>query len=769
MGAVAAWAWDHARVALLLVAVITVALGAGLARLRLDTSLEGLLGHDAPSVRAGQQVQALFGRDEGLVVVVEAADVLTVPVLQEAAALVDAFEALDGIATVHAPTNAPVAWAEERGEAGRWVRVGPALRPWPEDAAALQARVEALRGRRLFDGLLLDRDRTLLLLVVRVDDALASLTPSRAALETAERARALVASARPDFEAVGAQIWLTGKLATPAALGRTLAPDLARYAVLALCLSAVWLWARFRRLDGVLLALGVSAAPTVGTLGAMGWAGDPLQLPSAILPPLTLVITVSGVVHVIEALDAAAPREGADRGVVVDVLARKAEPLVIAAATTAVGTLSLVGLDVGPAQVVGRYGTLAAALGLLATVVVVPAWASLRRWTPPSRDPARGLRATFAALAARTSGYALPIVVVAGALTLIAGGVAAQARFAHDPLRWLPATWEERVGVDRIDARMAVSMDLDLVVDLGPDGVASTTGRQTLRAVVDALRDQGTTRSLSEHLDDVQAAFGGPEDARSVRRDVELLRLSAGPVVDELLTPDGRLARVRARAATGDAAAYPARIEAAVDAVTRVTGAPPVHIGGLMPVFAETWTAIGAGARWAWPLAAGVGAVLLGLLTRSARLGVALLLPNALPALWVVAGLHLLGQPMDLFMLLTVSLAMGVVVDDAIHLVATLDELDGPMAARHAGALAAAGPAMALTTALLVSGWLTLGTSSIPAVRVFAVTASATLVLGLVADVLVTPAVFALVAPVRASRPAARGAGVTGGSRPTTP
>jgi predicted RND superfamily exporter protein len=529
--------------------------------------------------------------------------------------------------------------------------------------------------------------------------------------------------------------------------------DIITYGIAATLLSALLLWARFRRVSGIVLPLLVTIPPVVGTLACMAVLGIPLQLPSAVLPPLVVVISVAGVVHVLSDLDRRVSAMGGGREAVLATLNDKAEALVIAALTTAIGMLSLAFTSIEPAAVVGRFGTLAALLGLLSTVLVVPAWCRLMPWTARVAGPSvwNGALRLFARLASRHS----TVIVVLSVLTLAVGGaVDSQLRFGHDPVRWLPAAWDARQGVALLDERMHITMDLDVVVDTGAtDGVLDPQSVRQLRALQQSVQALGTgpTRSLVDHLDDTRALLDDTaeytddaEGSRRLQRHLRLLRLSAGPVVDGLITPDGRYLRLLVRTDFVDASAYAPLIDEVKAAAERDLEGKTYFLAGLLPMFAATLAALSSSASIAWPLAVLGGGVMMVVIARSGRLGLLLLIPNLLPPVVALAVLRVVGLPLDIFTLLTVSLAMGVVVDDSIHLVTTfrqqLIETPDPSDA-CIETLQAAGPPIVLTTVLLVSGWLTLLLSPIPALWMFALVSSGTLAMGLVADLLLTPAV----------------------------
>jgi predicted RND superfamily exporter protein len=737
------WAWRRPAWAALGVVVWLAASGVMLLGLRLDPSLEGLLGHDAPANVAYEGIKERFGHDETIVIAVEADDVLAVPVLRRLDALVGELRReVAGAEVVQSLLDAPVAWWE-----GDRVRVSAALSPWPVESAVPE-RVERLVASRAWTGLLFDEAGTLATVVVRVRVPEGEiLVPPDVAREVSTAVRAVVDRHRGP----GWALTVSGKVALGDALGRTLARDIGLFVVSAVIASAVLLWLRFRRWTGVVLPLLVMTPPVVGTLGLMGALGVPLQLPSAVLPPLVIVISVAGTVHVLAEVERRT--QAGESDAVMGALRSKVEPLSIAALTTAVGMLSFATSQIGPARVVGWFGTLAAVLGLVSTLVVVPMFL---RWAPWEAGAARGPDVGMEWV---TPWVLRGWLTLPAAVLVLVGTAWASAglRFAHDPLLWLPEAWEERRGTELFDRRLGATVNLEIDVDTGrADGafdpewvervaalgrrIATEPGVGKVQTVVDLLADVSLT------LDGTEPPYIGEEGARRLKRHLRLLQLAVPDVAATLVTPDRRHLRIMVRMPATDASVYEALVaRVAVLAPQELGATTSWSMGGHAALFAATLAELRASAAVSYPLVIAATAVWMVVAARSVGLGLLLMLPNLLPLTVGLAGLRAVGLPLDIFTLLTLSLALGIVVDDTLHLVAGFRQQAEAGMAPEAAATATVrevGSAAVLTTVLLVAGWSTLLLSEIRGVVMFAAVSSAVLAVGLVADLVVTPALW---------------------------
>ncbi len=137
--------------------------------------------------------------------------------------------------------------------------------------------------------------------------------------------------------------------------------------------------------------------------------------------------------------------------------------------------------------------------------------------------------------------------------------------------------------------------------------------------------------------------------------------------------------------------------------------------------------------------------LLMGLLMRSARVGLAAMVPNVIPlvltmAVMVVAGIHL-----RISTVITFAMCMGIVVDDSIHFLVRWREEQGRSTNDEEGMIQTirfAGRPVIFTTVMLATGFAVLITSTFRGLHDFGVLAVITIALALVADLLILPALL---------------------------
>ncbi len=148
-------------------------------------------------------------------------------------------------------------------------------------------------------------------------------------------------------------------------------------------------------------------------------------------------------------------------------------------------------------------------------------------------------------------------------------------------------------------------------------------------------------------------------------------------------------------------------------------------------------------------------------LFRSLKVGVAAILPNALPILFTAGLMGWLGIDLNFSTVTVFSISLGIAVDTTIHYLARLRlEIgkDGDPRGAMRRAVRGAGGAMILSTALLVFGFGAILTSNFVFTFHFGLLGGFALVTALLCDLFVTPVLFRFFGPREAGK---RGAGGT--------
>lgn len=675
----------------------------GLAGLRVDTSTDSVLDREGPEWNFYQQSQLRFGGDELIVVALHSPTPWNPTLLGEVARLGERLAELDGVLRVDDISSLPVIDVDDEGT----LHLDPAFRADAEnpEAAAAHARTLAAHDRIL--------ERSL----VSADGRSFALNVMLEANIEARQAR-LIEEIHALVDPLGAHV--SGVPVFRVEANERTGREILTFAPLTAVVIAGFLLYMFRSLMAVFVCVLPGLVGVWVSVAAMGWLGVSLSISTMVLPSTILAIGCAYAMHVLTAAtrdpSTATSGPGAGNGHLADALDPIALPIVLSGLTTVVGFLSLALVRIEVVWATGLFGALGVLAVTLATLTLVPALLT-RRPLPAHHarllDEMRGpLADALTELARRRSGW------VAGAWIVVATAVAVglfSIRVETDATRWLPVGHPVRDAYETIREELSGISPMNVVIErkdggsvFEPEVLAAIDG---LTAYLDAQPEVGKAISVADPLRQIHGAFNDdptqplPPDRASAEQYMTMLdsveimsdvieidRAGANVVLRVDDNGSARLVEVAERARTWWA-------EHAPDPET-VTATPT----GIMFEFARAEEAIAHGQLRGLALAFSVISGILFAIFRWPRLAFVALIPNAVPLVILFGMMGLLGIPVDAGTVVIGSLALGIAVDDTIHVTTTFvvargDGLDPTSALRRC--LGEVLPAVAASTLML--------------------------------------------------------------------
>jgi hypothetical protein len=139
--------------------------------------------------------------------------------------------------------------------------------------------------------------------------------------------------------------------------------------------------------------------------------------------------------------------------------------------------------------------------------------------------------------------------------------------------------------------------------------------------------------------------------------------------------------------------------------------------------------------------------LLIALLLRSVAFGLISIPPNAAPLLLGYAGFAVIGIPLDPLAMVVLTVALGIAVDDTIHLMVRFCEADPQATTATAirDAIEHGGRAITVTSLVLAIGLGVNLLSSFPPLRILGGLGAAIMLIALACDLLILPALLMLV------------------------
>jgi len=722
------WQW---MVVVLLAGVTGVALS-GMTRLRVDPSNERLFPRQGDDARVYQRFLTTFGSAEDILVAFhDPQQSLLAPAgLAAVRRLTQALAELPHVAMVHSLTHAPDMTQLRLTPFGIAV---PRLIP---DESLTPEQVQAIQGNTQVIGTLLASDlHTAGILVVPENVGTAS---TREAWLTAVRTVAAQHAGQ------GRQTYVAGTPLERSDVTHYIQQDQKRIIPLVFMVLLGVTYSIYRVKRFAMLSLSCVLLSLIWTMGSVGFVGIPLNVITSLLPAVITVVSVSVVIHLVNQFidEVEAGASGAEA--VENAVGHVGMACLLTSVTNAMGFFSLPVIQAPAIQEFGLFAGLGVLLAFVVTMTFAPL-ALLRigrvpstRWLHLKEGRLEALLGQLTTwVAAHRRAVFLGVVVLLG--VMIPG--IWQITEGTDIVRALKQDAPLRVSSEFIDQHLTGAHSLEFLVEVpgGDELTAPATTRQVL-AFSHWLRTQpGVTAVFSpwEPLRGVPAELLADDDQLKVLATL----LPLGFPLDAWLDTMGKTLRISARITSINSEHFLALADRARQQAAQMS--LPLQVTGTNYLLAQMSRALvhNQVASLACAVVMILGTITIAL--RSWKMGVVAAIPNLLPTVMIFGLMGWLGIELSAATTMIASVALGLFVDDTIHLLYLYRQ--GKKAGRRTfdaieSSIHHAGRAVIFTSLILTLGfWAGLLGSFKPTIY-FSFLMGLTMLFSVVTELLVTPA-----------------------------
>jgi predicted RND superfamily exporter protein len=773
--ALAGWSFDHRWIVLFgcFAAVAGAFWLSGMARV--DNSYEAYFDPSDPTYLAYERYREDFGSDEVSYILYEAPDAPHGPwnleVMQRILELTAALEdEVPFIYEVKSLANAELTVGVADG-----IEIRELEDDFPESQEALLALRDQYLQKPMLVGGLLSEDATHAAIIIEMDrsstdpledirlhpdggDGLDNLYPQ----VTNEAIDEILS--RPEYE--GIRFYHSGDVPLNAAYNVIIEQETAFLFLVTCAVIGVVLALSFRSLVGVLAPLAVvtlSVIFCVALIGALGWKLD-LSFGSA--PTLLTAIGVAHSVHILSEFRSRFRMLGDRREALVRTIHLVGTPCLLTSLTTAAGFAAMSFVPIKSIAHMGTYnafGVLAAFFLSLTLLMALLSFGRRMRTPAPaavadaSAKGGQWVRAVLDSVAAFDIRHRRKI--LAGFALIFAASFAGMSQLVVDT-NWLDDFSDEvplKATTLRIDEVMGGTTNLIYIFDAGsPDAIKEPAALREMERVQRIAETQRPlvrkTYSLVDILKDLNQAFHEgdpawhriPESRELVAQYLLLYETSGGEDAEEYVSSDYQRASVELRLAIAPTSQTAELVETIDAQLSRepleATEASLTGIGALWLVLMDY---IVSSQITGFLLAFGVIALMMVVVFRSFAVGMISMVPNLTPVALVLGVMGASGIFLDYAKMPIAAVAIGIAVDDTVHLVSRYRHeflaRGNYREALHA-AMGDVGRALLITSIALVGGFLVFVLSVLHSEVMFGLLLATTIVSALVADFLLMPA-----------------------------
>jgi hypothetical protein len=522
------------------------------------------------------------------------------------------------------------------------------------------------------------------------------------------------------------------------------------------------IWLMFRRLLAVIIAGVALGVVTNSTVAVYAILGEPFTLTSSIIPPLLSALTVAALIHLFNHMQFASQLGYSGSPRVDRAVHEVRRPAFFTAVTTAAGLTSLATSPIVP---IAAFGLIAAA-GVMLTffVVVIIAPALLKRWDHSPWPKTRLGLAWMDKLVRSLSGVAIrkPVHVVVSISLVLAVAMPQIWRVTVETnLQYFFAPEHElRISTDRIDQKLSGTNTLNVIFESDRrDGLVAPEVLETIRGFqrwAEALTEVDKTLSFADFVEEMNWAFNEEKpDFRSIPDSRELISqyilVYDGEDLWDYVDRNLQLTHVTLNVNVHSANDTSALMEKIRDQLGQQNlEASGIHfeIAGHGRLLADIEDLLIEGQVWSLWGAMGLIFLLMLIQWRSLTATAICMIPNFSPIVLIFILMGAFGIWLDMATAMIASVAVGIAVDDTIHLYHAFWKryrAHGNVVRALARAYRQVGRAVTTTTLILCAQFMVLTASAFVPTAHFGLLTSVGLLTAWLFDILLLPAILMLV------------------------
>ncbi|MBS0265506.1 MAG: MMPL family transporter [Planctomycetes bacterium] len=501
---------------------------------------------------------------------------------------------------------------------------------------------------------------------------------------------------------------------------------------LTICLGLLYYWIKDWKLSMAVLGLTLWAINL--TLTIFKLCGGEMNFILGALAVMVMVFTLEASIHVIHYFKAS-QGETDPLGVALKLCWK---PCLVSMLTTTIGLFSVSVTDIVPVTAFGYASTLGAVVAVVAGIFVTPAILTVL----PNcciRDEAEQSGIEFARLGNWLMRYSRFVVATSAVLAVV--GIAGLWRLDTkiDPLDFLPQRGKVMSDVLRIQSDLTALDSIEAVVDFGEADLPFVKRLQTVRDLEKRMASHNSVR----HTMSAASFFPDPLPDNPMALMSLLKQAQSREGKNEFIVDGQQLWRISARVQRMPGTT----LQQVHTELAQMTAGEPIHFTGIAPLLEQAQHEIFDGFWKSFTSAFVVIGIVMAIALKSVRTMFLAMIPNLVPLGIVFGTLGWINFPVDIGMMMTGSIALGISIDGTFHfLVRYQEQWDQGKSSGHAVRIALHTTGGPIFESIVVSsiGMLAMTLSSFaPTVR-FGVMMASLLLATLAGDLLLLPALLAL-------------------------
>ena len=756
-------------------------------QIKMDTSTEGFMHDDDPVLLEYNAFRAQFGRDERVILALKSENIFTLKFLNTLKDLHEELETnvpfLDDITSLYNVRNT-------RGEEDKLI-TDDLLEIFPTTQEEVNVIKQQAMASHFYKDLFISRDGKMTTIVIETDayshegekevsdvDAFdegfgdestdkAGESEERPFLTDKENAELVnaVLTIVEKYKKEGLEIYVAGSPSVNHALKSQMQADMQKFMRITFLIIIIFLFVMFRRASAVFYPLIVIILSLLATVGTMAWAGVAFKLPTQIVPSLLMAVSIGATVHILSIFFDRFNSTGDKKEAIKYTLGHSGLAIAMTSVTTAIGVGSFAGSEVAPISDLGTFASLGVMVSLVLTLTLLPALLSITKLKQKVKTEAGKLDRVMKKLSVIPVNHYKSIIAVSAILVVMALTAATKIDLSHDPLKWFQPDSYDRISTEVIDENLNGSVTIELVIDTKTENGWNDPARlnklnklsSDMEQYVDSHTHIGKVISLATIVKETNRAlhenkeehYTIPDNADLVSQELLLFENSGSDDLEDVVDSQFSKARISVKLPWTDAVKAVEVLGYVKDEAAKIFPNDTVVATGMIPLLINTFAHAVSSSVTSYFIAAIAITFMMMLILGSVRIGLLSMIPNLTPIILGLLLMYVAKIPLDMFTLLIGSIAIGLAVDDTIHFMHNFRRYyleSGDSAKAIEQTFFTTGKAMVITTIVLSLGFYAYMFANMISVQNFGLLTGSVIVLALLGDLLLAPALMMVVA-----------------------
>ncbi len=776
-----------------IVLAILIAMASNMRYLYVDTSTEGFLHKQDPLRIEYDKFRNQFGRDEKILIAIQTKDIYDKNFLIKLKKFhKDLEDNLPNITEVNSLINA----RNTRGTQDSLI-VDDLFEDIPQDAKELAFKKELAKNNPLLKNLIFDEAGTITTIIIDTatyssldadgnplpkvdeedefgDEEETTSTEKKLFLTEEENTEIvnktnLIAS---KYQADDFKILVSGTAVINAELKASMKSDMQKFIRFVILVIAIILAIMFKRVSGVVLPLFIVILTIISALSLMAIFKAPITVVTQILPSFLLAVTVGATIHILsifyKEFDITKDKKASLRYA----MGHSGLAIVMTSLTTAAGLWSFSFSELAPVADLGKFASAGVIVGLLYTLVLLPALLSAIKLKPKyiavvtdDNETNSFMDKTLVSISNISINHPKTVVSISFIIIFVSLAIVSQLRFSHKPIVWFAENHPVRVATNLIDNNLKGSVTLEIIIDTKKEnGLYEPKILNTIDAfskdilsikndkyfvgktlsVVDIIKE--TNKALNENK---QEFYTIPQDKNMIAQELLLFENSGSDDLEDFVDSGFSKARITVKLPYLDAMDYVVLLKEIDNSINKhFDDNVDVIVTGISNLLARIITASIHSSAISYVLALFLITIMMLILVGHVKIGLISMIPNISPILVMTTVMVIFDMPLDMFTMLIGAIAIGLAVDDTVHFMHNFRKYelmynDVDKAIRLT--LLGTGRAMIVTTIVLSLGFFVFMGASMSNIFNFGLLTGIAIIVAVLADLFLVPALMKLV------------------------